>query len=62
MRTGNGSGIHMRAGLMASSVPLSPRLKLCLHCVEADRQQFGFRSSWRTALRRRLAHLLWVFL
>lgn len=41
MRTGNGSGIHMRAGLMASSVPLSPRLKLCLHCVEADQQQFG---------------------
>lgn len=38
----NGPGMHMRAGLMASRIPLPPFLKLCAACIDHDRQQHGF--------------------
>ena len=38
----NGPGLHMRAGLMASRIPLPPFLKLCFDCIEYDRHNYGF--------------------
>ena len=38
----NGPGMHMRAGLMASKIPLPSFLKLCSACIEQDREQYGF--------------------
>jgi len=37
----NGPGVHMRAGLMASRVPLPQWLRFCTQCVEADRRKYG---------------------
>lgn len=36
-----GMGIHMRAGVMASSVPMPVILRLCPTCAEEDREQYG---------------------
>lgn len=42
-----GSGIHMRAGVMASSVAASPaRLQYCPECLGEDRQRYG-EGYWR---------------
>lgn len=48
MCAGNGPGIHMRAGLMASKLPFPPVLKLCPTCITRDRQQHGF-CYWHRA-------------
>src|SRR6266566_2293291 len=37
----NGPGVHMRAGLMASRVPLPQWLRYCSQCVEEDRHKYG---------------------
>jgi hypothetical protein len=37
----NGPALHMRAGLMASRVPLPQWLRFCPQCVEEDRRRFG---------------------
>ena len=41
MYSSNGPAIHMRAGLMASHVPLPQWLRFCPQCVEEDRRRFG---------------------
>ena len=41
MRGRNGPALHMRAGLMASRVPLPLSLRFCPQCVEEDRRKFG---------------------
>jgi Tn7-like transposition protein D/TniQ len=37
----NGPALHMRAGLMASRVPLPQWLRFCPQCVQEDRRKFG---------------------
>jgi hypothetical protein len=37
----NGPMLHMRAGLMASRVPLPQWLRFCPQCVEEDRRKYG---------------------
>jgi hypothetical protein len=41
MCSNNGPALHMRAGLMASRVPLHQWLRFCPRCVEEDRREFG---------------------
>jgi Tn7-like transposition protein D/TniQ len=41
MSSNNGPTLHMRAGLMASRVPLPLWLRFCPRCVEEDRRRFG---------------------
>jgi Tn7-like transposition protein D/TniQ len=41
MASDNGPALHMRAGLMASRVPLPQWLRFCPQCVEEDRRKFG---------------------
>jgi Tn7-like transposition protein D/TniQ len=41
MSSDNGPALHMRAGLMASRVPLPQWLRFCPECVEEDRRRFG---------------------
>ncbi len=41
MRSHNGSALHMRAGIMASRVPLPEWHRYCPQCVEDDRRRFG---------------------
>lgn len=41
MSSNNGPALHMRAGLMASRVPLPQWLRFCPQCVEEDRRKFG---------------------
>jgi Tn7-like transposition protein D/TniQ len=41
MSSDNGPALHMRAGLMASRVPLPQWLCFCPQCVEEDRRKFG---------------------
>jgi hypothetical protein len=45
MRSGNGPALHMRAGIMASRVPLPEWLRFCPQCVEEDRNRFS-ESYW----------------
>lgn len=45
MSASGGSSIHMRAGIMASSIPASSTLRFCPACVTDDRQQYG-ESYW----------------
>lgn len=45
MRGNGGSGIHMRAGIMASSVRAIEYLRLCPVCVEDDVREWG-ESYW----------------
>lgn len=39
----DGTGIHMRMGLIASTVPLTEWLRFCPKCVEEDRERCGER-------------------
>ncbi len=41
MRGDRGSALHMRAGIMASRVPLPEWFRYCPQCVEDDRRRFG---------------------
>jgi len=41
MSSNNGPTLHMRAGLMASRVPLPQWLRFCPQCVEEDRRRIG---------------------
>ncbi len=41
MRGAQGMGVHMRAGLMASTVPLPNTLRFCPTCAAEDREQYG---------------------
>jgi len=41
MRGCNGPAIHMRSGIMASSVPLPEWLRFCPRCVVEDRVRYG---------------------
>lgn len=41
MRGKRGPALHMRAGVMASTVPLPSALRYCPCCVEEDRTRFG---------------------
>lgn len=41
MRGDSGSALHMRAGIMASRVPLPEWLRYCPQCVEDDRRRSG---------------------
>lgn len=42
MSMGRGAGMNLRVGFAASIIPQPPFLKLCLACVEYDRQKEGF--------------------
>ncbi len=41
MRGTRGMGVHMRAGVMASTVPMPSALRLCPICAEEDKKQYG---------------------
>jgi len=41
MSGGQGMGVHMRAGLMASTVPLPGTLRFCPVCATEDRERYG---------------------
>lgn len=42
MHGSRGGGVHTRAGIMASRVPLPSHLRFCMVCVERDRERLGY--------------------